>query len=913
MKRIAIWLPLLALCALPVAAQQYTTGQAARLVIGQKPFTEQDPTSSDKILGSVAGVAYGGNTLLVADSNRVGAFPVNNRVLIYNNVSSFIYDPKAEVPQSDKRCPACVGKADLVIGQEAFDKVDLLSPSQSTVRAPIGVAYNGRYVAVADTGNNRVLVWRSLPTANKQNADFVVGQPDFTATKPNRGRNGLRAPQGVWLDAQDGLWVADTQNNRVLYYGVITKNNQDATLVLGQPNFDTDQQPDITKAPTVRANTMLSPMSVMTDGTRLFVADLGISRVLIWNSIPTSNEANADVVIGQPDMASFGANRYRDKLCESTGKDEDGNALYPQLCAATLSLPRFALSDGQRLYISDSGNDRVLVYNTIPTTNAASADVVLGQQSLTLNQASDSAEPLRVSATDSFRTPHQLAWDGQNLYVADVFNRRVLVYTAADYGLPLTAVRNLASPDVFAVGSLAFGGTVTKDDEVEIKIGNETVENSTKSYKYKAVENDTITDVIEGLVALINAGEGDPYVIATPNFTVNAIILTARNAGTFGNDVTVEYAQTPATTKITVTSSGSSLVGGQDAALVGPFALVQILGSNLADQTIPSQPLDQPQPTELGGVQVYCDGLRMPVIAVSPDRIVSQLPVESSGSNSATCFIRTLRNDGRLTISNPVAVPVIAQNPGVFNAAGIDPSPGLVYHFSSQATGTASVDGTIKENDISIITIRDREYRYQIKKDDTKEIVRDALIKLINESDPEVEAFPSGTFTRVRLRARVPGPEGNNIPIGAKAVRPDGSADVSIIMSVTNTRLCCSNEAGALVTPDNPAQPGETIVVLATGLGTVKPEAARNAMINGQPYNGPEINDVEEFVASLAGGKTANVLFAGLRRGLVGIYEVHLELNSDIPTNPKTQVTIAQSFQVSNIFSIPVVNPNPTN
>ena len=43
-----------------------------------------------------------------------------------------------------------------------------------------------------------------------------------------------------------------------------------------------------------------------------------------------------------------------------------------------------------------------------------------------------------------------------------------------------------------------------------------------------------------------------------------------------------------------------------------------------------------------------------------------------------------------------------------------------------------------------------------------------------------------------------------------------------------------------------------------------------------------------EFVSSLAGGKTANVLLAGLKPGAIGIYEVHLELNSDLPTNPPT-------------------------
>jgi len=40
-------------------------------------------------------------------------------------------------------------------------------------------------------------------------------------------------------------------------------------------------------------------------------------------------------------------------------------------CGATLSFPRYALSDGTRLFIADGGNDRVLVFKTIPTQNGA--------------------------------------------------------------------------------------------------------------------------------------------------------------------------------------------------------------------------------------------------------------------------------------------------------------------------------------------------------------------------------------------------------------------------------------------------------------------------------------------------------------------------------------------------------------
>jgi uncharacterized protein (TIGR03437 family) len=63
------------------------------------------------------------------------------------------------------------------------------------------------------------------------------------------------------------------------------------------------------------------------------------------------------------------------------------------------------------------------------------------------------------------------------------------------------------------------------------------------------------------------------------------------------------------------------------------------------------------------------------------------------------------------------------------------------------------------------------------------------------------------------------------------------------------------------------------------------------------------------FVSSLAGGRTANVLFSNLEPGTVGLYRVVLELNSDIPSNPETQLTIAQEAEVSNIVRIPVRNP----
>jgi len=159
-------------------------------------------------------------------------------------------------------------------------------------------------------------------------------------------------------------------------------------------------------------------------------------------------------------------------------------------------------------------------------------------------------------------------------------------------------------------------------------------------------------------------------------------------------------------------------------------------------------------------------------------------------------------------------------------------------------------------------------------------------------------------FTRIRLRARVGGPEGNGIDYTARGLTAEGGEGSQTILTATGAELCCASTAGSPVNDTNPAVPGETIIVYATGLGAMK---VMEGVSTGHAFNGVPSEPVE-FVSSLAGGKTANVLYASMKPGTVGIYEVHLELNSDLPTNLLTQLTIAQSYYVSNIITLPVLN-----
>src|SRR6516165_4034568 len=195
MKRLSV----IFLCAAVGFAADFTTGQAARLVIGQTTFTTQDANSSDTVVGAVSGLAYAGDTLFVADANRVGSSPNNHRVLLFQNLSGMLPTPTAQLTYT-RKCPVCVGQATVVLGQPDFTTTtENIVATTSSLRLPTAVASDGVHVVVADTNHNRVLIWNRIPTSNNQPADVVIGQATFnTSTVPGNTPNAksMRGPQG---------------------------------------------------------------------------------------------------------------------------------------------------------------------------------------------------------------------------------------------------------------------------------------------------------------------------------------------------------------------------------------------------------------------------------------------------------------------------------------------------------------------------------------------------------------------------------------------------------------------------------------------------------------------------------------------------------------------------------------------
>jgi len=919
---------LLCAAASTAAAADFVSGQAARAAIGQASFTvAASPTtgSTNWQLGAAGGLAYANGTLFVADANRAGSLPVNNRVLIYRNIASKFPPPEVEPQPQGSRCPLCGGNANVVVGQSGFTENDAAA-TQSGMSLPTAVATDGKSLVVADTDNNRVLIWKRIPITNGEPADVVVGQPDFTTTTtavPPTAKS-MRGPQGVWI--QDGkLYIADTQDHRILIYNSIpTSNGAAADLVLGQPNFTTFVEPDLTQAKQdATSNNLLNPVAVTSDGVRLYVTDLGHHRVLIWNSLPTQNQQAADVVVGQPDMTTaipdnaFTGSPATDStdttdketpvLCTvSNGTDPNNNPTYPDLCEYTMSFPRYALSDGHRLFVADGGNDRVLVYNQIPTTNNPKPDVVLGQP--------DFITDVPAPDTDKLQTPTSLAWDGANLYIADSYNLRVVMYTPAEPNICTGSscsgtgqgIRNAASLEIFASGSVSFGGTINASDVVTVTIQG-------TNYTYTVVKNDTLDNVVNSLVNTINSsnnGKGDPNVIALPDTSTETLVLDALQGGTAGNNVTLA-ATVSSNAQITATASGANLSGGEDAAQVGPGTIITIFaqpGVSFSDSTASDPGTGDYAPSQLAGTRVYVDGARAPLLYVSPTQINAQIDPGYNDATSVSLYVWTQHKDGTVTVTTPVGVSIVAENPGIFATGTKEPRVAVMAHGSPHATGSVSVDGTANAGDVGTITIGGHSYSYTVLSTDTLTSITSAFVNQIHkDTSGPADAQAAGEFTRVDLFARASGSAGNGITFGATVssgaqllLTPSGGTN-----SAGDYVLCCAGTG--MVTQSNPAVPGETIIIYATGLG-LPTESAH--FRGGFRYPG-DVGTTQpvDFVSSLAGGKTANVLLASPLPGSIGIWEVQLELNSGLPTDTNTQLTIAQDIYVSNVVTFPVKAP----
>ena len=157
---------------------------------------------------------------------------------------------------------------------------------------PMDIASNGERLLLADTRNNRILIWNSLPTENSE-PDIVLGQKDFYSNNPGTGMDQMNWPVSVSTDGKH-VAVADTYNNRILIWNTFPDTNgKPADLVIEGVPHDPAQGSNISYI----KREIGWPWGVWTNGEKLAVSSTASRTVLIWNSFPTQNNQSADIYL----------------------------------------------------------------------------------------------------------------------------------------------------------------------------------------------------------------------------------------------------------------------------------------------------------------------------------------------------------------------------------------------------------------------------------------------------------------------------------------------------------------------------------------------------------------------------------------------------------------------------------------
>jgi len=104
----------------------------------------------------------------------------------------------------------------------------------------------------------------------------------------------------------------------------------------------------------------------------------------------------------------------------------------------------------------------------------------------------------------------------------------------------------------------------------------------------------------------------------------------------------------------------------------------------------------------------------------------------------------------------------------------------------------------------------------------------------------------------------------------------------------------------SLVSPSNPAQIGETVVVYVTGLGDVSPGVA-----DGVPASG--VSNTTNTIIALVGGVSAPVTFSGLTPGFPGLYQVNIQIPTGVSAGDNALAignNDGSSYTVESLISI---------
>ena len=426
-----------------------TNGMNASFVIGQPNFTTTGVVSQTQKRIYAQNIAFDAvhQRLFVTDAQNH-----SSRVLVFDVTPGTMSD-----------YPDAIG----ILGQVDFtSNTTALDASHLYNLRDLEYDSDNDWLYVMDTrnpgGGGRILVFDVATTTPLENAIYVIGQPNFTTSVDALTQSGLSINlSAISLDiTNDRLFAND--GARTLVYDVSTgniANGMNATNVLGQPNFTTRVYAVNATTDDGAGGLYYEPIH-----NKLYLPSRNNNRVLVYDVASITDYEAATQVLGQTDGTS--ASTPGMNFTKNSGND--GANLWG------FSSPTGSAYDSvnHKLYVTDNGNCRIVVYNLDATNSLADRipDYVIGQSSMA--GTPDCSTVSASSLSGSYGSP-VIDTKNNRLFVVDIGNKRVLVYNLGSLATGMSASYVLGQPNFTTNSSnttqdgLSFPGGASYDPDGE--------------------------------------------------------------------------------------------------------------------------------------------------------------------------------------------------------------------------------------------------------------------------------------------------------------------------------------------------------------------------------------------------------------------------------------------------------------
>lgn len=791
--------------------------------------------------------------------------PLNNRVLRFPAASLNGSFPVADLvlgqPNFESRATAGTAAA-------RFDKKILNGPTAVTIDP------EGR-VFVADS-LIRVLAYRP-PFTNGVAATRIAGlistekgQPTPPTTPINQialgvsASNTLAPPEGlaIWGDS---LMVLDIAAHRIVTYAPYDEWPEEAKQfspsmirVTGQLNFTSGKANGGGKEPGGNTFALPSAIAVHAQGNEIYVADSGNNRVLRLGAAPNFNQPMQ--VFGQMGYA-FGSPNFVEgrefylfngftPITGVPGSYANGGGI---------------AVDGNRLYVADTMNHRVLGYKDVRTlVTGGRADIVIGQESLyhaLINAPSNDADERNDG---SLLLPSAVAVDAQgNLYVADSGNGRVLRFPS-----PFNQPEGTRHKANLVLGQSSFTSRI--------------IDASSRTMARPfgvAVASDgsvAVSDAFHNRVLLFKPAEGG-------NFTNGQAAATVFGQADFNavgvNREDARHLTTPrglafdGENRLYVADAGKNRIAIFDnAPASGSFSFPAFsitTGVNTATLKNPHFVYVSPRTGEIWATNTAAQQ-------------VVRYPIYSQ-------LILTQRSDFAIGIGLPTLGLAVDQYGALFladaaNRVGIY-YPSLVFRNAANFIGTtgqgarALAPGAYGSLGAAGVTLSEATVAFSTVPmptilADTQVLLNGQPVPLHFVSPGQINfLIPNHAPTSGTMEATVIKQSTGHIL--ASGVIPMGPYAPGLFTSAGSgtAALAATNEDGTINSPSNAAKRGQTITLYGTGLGTV-PGAPADGDVPGQAVPG----SVPQIIIGAGFVPPENIQYSGLAPSLIGVWQINVKI-----------------------------------